>query len=241
MSKSHGMSGTRTHTSWVSMKTRCLNKNCKGYPSYGGRGISICDRWLNSFVSFMEDMGERPEGTSLDRYPDNNGNYEPSNCRWATSSQQSRNKRTSLVAVVGGEQTHLVDVAAQAGLGTGTLYSRVFKNPDLTFDVIAEDAVLRPGLRKQKNCDTGLWSKDGDDNEYIGRTYHGLTILRRSGVGAHGRLFLCSCVCGNHKTAILGQIVSGKTKSCGCMQREKAAETFRRINASRQNGGFNVG
>ena len=87
----HGMTNTREFKSWISMKTRCYNPNSKGYQNYGGRGITICDRWKDSFINFYEDMGERPEGTSLDRI-DVNGNYEPSNCRWADSIIQNRNR-----------------------------------------------------------------------------------------------------------------------------------------------------
>jgi hypothetical protein len=74
------------------MKTRCLNQNSPIYPHYGGRGITICESWM-SFEDFYDDMGDRPEGKSLDRI-DNEGNYEPSNCRWATATQQNRNQRT---------------------------------------------------------------------------------------------------------------------------------------------------
>jgi hypothetical protein len=88
----HGYSKSRTYNSWCSMKDRCLRVNHKSYKHYGGRGIKICDRWLHSFLNFLEDMGERPEGTSIDRI-NNDGNYEPGNCRWATSKEQSNNKR----------------------------------------------------------------------------------------------------------------------------------------------------
>ena len=80
------------YNAWVTMRQRCNNPNSVDYPNYGGRGITVCDRW-NTFRLFLEDMGERPEGHTLDRYPDNDGNYEPSNCRWATPSQQNFNKR----------------------------------------------------------------------------------------------------------------------------------------------------
>jgi hypothetical protein len=77
---------------WVGMKSRCLNPNSARYIDYGGRGITICERWMD-FASFIADMGEPPDGMSIDRYPDGDGNYEPGNCRWATPQEQSNNSR----------------------------------------------------------------------------------------------------------------------------------------------------
>jgi hypothetical protein len=94
---------TKTYRSWSHMIGRCRNPNDGAYRHYGGRGIQVCERWLESYQNFLEDMGVAPRGTSLDRV-DVNGNYEASNCRWATSVQQGRNKRlTRRVQVEGGE------------------------------------------------------------------------------------------------------------------------------------------
>lgn len=88
----HGLSNTFEHRIWRAMKERCCNPNDKAYKRYGGRGITICDRWRYSFQNFIADMGFRPaDKNSIDRV-DNSGNYEPSNCRWATYMEQAHNK-----------------------------------------------------------------------------------------------------------------------------------------------------
>lgn len=94
--KKHGMSHTAEYKAWIQMKQRCNNPNSSSYPYYGGKGITVCERWVQSFESFLSDLGRKPSKThSLDRI-DPSGNYEPSNCRWATPFEQVHNRSTSL-------------------------------------------------------------------------------------------------------------------------------------------------
>lgn len=86
------------------MKDRCLNPNDSQYADYGGRGIIICKRWQDNYENFLTDMGARPSHAySIDRYPNNDGNYEPGNCRWATSTEQNRNRRSNHLVTYNGE------------------------------------------------------------------------------------------------------------------------------------------
>ena len=94
-SRRMGLGSTRTYSTWKGLRQRCENSRNSNYPHYGGRGIAICERWRD-FENFIADMGERPDGMSLDRI-DNDGNYEASNCRWATQTEQNRNRRVAVI------------------------------------------------------------------------------------------------------------------------------------------------
>jgi hypothetical protein len=112
-----------THRSWAHMIQRCNNPNNTMFRHYGGRGIVVCGRW-EKFENFLADMGIRPEGTSLDRI-NVNGNYEPSNCRWATKSQQDRNRRDTFKVSYQGREISLAELSEELGVSRYTLRQRV--------------------------------------------------------------------------------------------------------------------
>lgn len=113
----------REYRSWRMMLNRCLNPNATGFNNYGGRGITVCERW-RKFENFLADMGPRPAGKSIDRYPDNDGNYEPGNCRWATRQEQNLNTRTTKNAARYGGFT-IRELAQRCGKSIATLRHRL--------------------------------------------------------------------------------------------------------------------
>ena len=120
----HGKRKTPTYNSWDAMIQRCTNKNFKQYRDYGGRGITVCNRWLK-FENFLEDMGERPEEMTLDRYPDQNGNYEPSNCRWATRLEQQNNTRVNVNIETSQGRMSISEASRRYGIPKSTIRYRI--------------------------------------------------------------------------------------------------------------------
>ncbi len=115
---------TPEYSAWNSVMTRCYNKNDKGYQYWGGRGIRVCSRW-HDVNNFIADMGPRPSPLhSIDRI-DNDGDYEPSNCRWATSKQQTDNRRNSRLIEFDGRTQTLAQWASEVGLAWGTIAHRI--------------------------------------------------------------------------------------------------------------------
>lgn len=124
-SLSHGLHGSPTYKTWEAMKTRCTNPRSTSYPDYGGKGIKVCDRWLDSFMAFLSDMGERPSGKTLDRWPDLAGDYEPGNCRWATKQEQQRNTTANVHVTFNGETLTQAEWAQRQGIKQTTLSWRL--------------------------------------------------------------------------------------------------------------------
>lgn len=125
--KSKGKSNSITYKSWISAKQRCLNPNNHNYKNYGRRGIKMCEKWINSFVAFLEDMGERPSSNhTLDRI-DNNGNYEKSNCRWATKREQSNNTRTNRLIKINDKEITVSEFSRKYGINISNVFYELKK------------------------------------------------------------------------------------------------------------------
>ena len=132
------------YASWGQMINRCTNSNNHAYESYGGRGITVCDRWRNSFEAFYEDMGPRPGPKhSIDRI-DNDGDYEPSNCRWATTTEQGRNTRRNRMITWDGRTQCLAAWAEEIGINKTALCMRLRKGWDV------DSALTRPVATRSK-------------------------------------------------------------------------------------------
>lgn len=121
--RKHNKSSAGTYSTWEGMRQRCLNPRSQYYSRYGGRGITVCDRWRD-FGNFLADMGERPEGLTLERV-DNNKGYSKENCRWATRRDQARNRCDTVLVTCRGETMCLTDWASRLGVHRDTIKSRL--------------------------------------------------------------------------------------------------------------------
>ncbi len=134
---------TPEYRCWTAMKQRCLNPKNADYPDYGGRGITICDRWMNSFENFLADMGPRPEGMTIERV-EVNGGYAPENCVWASYHAQSRNTSRNIKVAFQGKTQCLKDWAAELGMDFYTLRGR------LKAGWSVQDAFTKPSATKRE-------------------------------------------------------------------------------------------
>lgn len=136
--KRHGLYGTKENRLWSSMIRRCTNPKQKNWGRYGGRGIKVCNRWLNSFEAFLTDMGKCPPGLTIER-KDNDGNYEPGNCRWATQSEQANNTSRNHIIEFDGRRQTLTQWARELGIEPPTLRSRLKGGMELSHALTSGD------------------------------------------------------------------------------------------------------
>lgn len=120
----HGMSRSKIYSVWTNMKLRCENENDASYPWYGAKGVAVCPEWSSSFQRFYEDMGDPPEGYSLDRI-DVEGHYCKGNCKWSTSAEQARNTRSNRHITIGGETKVMADWCSENGIDPSTALKRI--------------------------------------------------------------------------------------------------------------------
>lgn len=121
----HGASGSSLYALWTGLIQRCENENCAKYENYGKRGITVCERWRNSFEAFAEDMGEKPEGCTLDRI-DNDGPYSPENCRWADRETQGANKRNTVLLEHDGQSLTIQQWSKVCGISSAVIRRRYY-------------------------------------------------------------------------------------------------------------------
>jgi hypothetical protein len=152
----HKLAHTPEYQAWADMKSRCFNINIPSFKHYGGRGISVCSEWINSFETFYKDMGARPSPDhSLDRR-NVNGNYEPGNCRWATWVEQCRNQRNNLFVDYQGTKITLAELSEKTGISYPTLASRIARG--MTGDESVDTPIPKRNFKlytlngETKNC-----------------------------------------------------------------------------------------
>lgn len=146
----HGERQSVEYRTWTHIKSRCLNEKVPEFGHYGGRGITICERWIDSFENFLADMGKRPAGRySIDRI-DVDGNYEPSNCRWANAQEQQNNKRNNRKIAINGSIKNMAQWADENGLRHETVFKRIKRGKngeDLIKESSAAEVIEFNGVR----------------------------------------------------------------------------------------------
>ena len=208
---------------YIHMKERCYDPNDKRYHRYGGRGITICDEWLNDYYAFEKwaiENGYSDELT-IDRV-DNDGNYCPENCKWVTIAENNQHRGTSRFFTYNGKTQNLAQWCEEYGLNYHTVLCRLRRGWDF------ERAITEP-LIKGRNRE-----------ELIGKRFGRLVVLEYAGDEYIGKdnnsRYVCLCDCGNKVIVGANKLKSGHTQSCGCLQRERAAEYQRNKKKTRQKG-----
>lgn len=220
MNKKHGLYKTSTYSTWHAMRQRCSNSSRPNYHLYGGRGISVCERW-NSFESFLADMGEKPEGRQLDRI-NNDGIYEPGNCRWATPKENSNNRRAPSEIILGntfGEWTPIKQLPVRGCSGVLMYLCKCSCGKECP---VKKAALIDGSSSRCKNC--SMIAPSASALSLVGRMYGSWTVLsvdpKRD---IRGRIiFNCKCSCGIETNIAKTTLETGRSKGC------RSCSAFRR-------------
>ncbi len=215
---SHDFPNSPTYITWAGMKARCNNPDATSYDIYGGRGILVCQRWNDDFSHFFADMGKRPEGTTLDRV-NNNGRYEPSNCRWVTQKDQFTNSSSKTnkhfqPTDVQGQKFGQLTVISIDIIGNGTSDRATYWNClcECGKTISTRGTSLRSGHAQSCGCSKNK-SKASD---LAGQRFGMLIVISRDKTKKNRAAYWsCKCDCGKIKSVRGGQLRSGQ-KSCGC-------------------------
>jgi len=168
MAEKHGMSRTPEHNSWSHMKARCFNPNHKRYADWGGRGITVCDRWKNSFENFFADMGLKPTSKhSIDRI-DNDGDYCPENCKWSTKAEQNNNQRTNRLITINFETLTIAQWTKKKGFPLHVISTRLIRGWSEYDAVMTPLETVRLITIKEETYTVSQWEeKKGYSRELI--------------------------------------------------------------------------
>ena len=203
------------------IKDRCYNPNNKSYARYGGRGIKMCDEWLNSYQAFEDwclSHGFKKE-LSIDRI-DNDGDYAPDNCRFVTLKENNQKRGTTLWFTINGETKNLQQWCDYYNINRGTVNTRLQHGWNI------EEALSKP-----------IKSHDRDRTSLIGKTFNRLTVLDYAGdeyIGSdNNSRWICQCECGNIIIVSGNKLKTNHTKSCGCLQKEKLNERLKNNNPAK--------
>lgn len=197
--KSHGESKTRLYNIWDNMKARCYRVSGRGYEHYGGRGIRICDEWLNSYEAFAKWARENgySDDLSIDRI-DVNGDYTPDNCRWVDVYVQANNRTDNVFLTVDGKTKTMSEWSRVTGINKKTIEER-----------------LKRGMSDEEAVKTPLYDPKTAN---IGKRFNHLIIMEYIRTEKHCNYFLCRCDCGRTGVFKGQSVFSGHRKSCGCLK-----------------------
>ena len=219
----HGKSSWPEHKVWSNMKGRCYNKNDQDFKYYGGRGISVCKSWRNSFTNFITDMGRRPSPAhSIDRI-DNDGNYEPNNCRWATAAVQANNRRNSRILTFDGKSLNVKQWAKTTEISYYEILRRLNEGWPVEQALYAPKVSKVPKVREFKI-----------DNTMIGKRFNKLVVLEFSHRDCKSlKYWKTICDCGKIKVIRQNHLRGGSIKSCGCLYIERLKQRNETLLTSR--------